>query len=64
MAEVQNDNSSDIVVRDRNGEPLLQMPQVMMPTMTDEEQMPGGNNEDGPQGDKESTSKREYKGSL
>ncbi|KAI4241460.1 MAG: hypothetical protein LQ352_007449 [Teloschistes flavicans] len=38
MPEIQHDSSSDIVVRDRNGEPLFQMPQVMLPTPTEEEQ--------------------------
>ncbi|KAL8802190.1 MAG: hypothetical protein Q9182_003980 [Xanthomendoza sp. 2 TL-2023] len=39
------DDSSDIVVRDSNGEPLFQMPQVLLPPMEEEERDGGGGNE-------------------
>ncbi|KAL8694527.1 MAG: hypothetical protein Q9218_000858 [Villophora microphyllina] len=53
MPDMQYDNSSDIVVRDRNGEPLFQMPQVMMPAATEEEQAAGEEGGEGAQSEKE-----------
>ncbi|KAL8734263.1 MAG: hypothetical protein Q9181_003253 [Wetmoreana brouardii] len=57
MPDIQYNDSSDIVVRDRNGEPLFQMPQVMMPP-TEDEPTAGANGEEGMQGEKERLEER------
>ncbi|KAI4109524.1 MAG: hypothetical protein L6R37_000499 [Teloschistes peruensis] len=38
MSEVQNDSSSDILVRDRNGVPELEVPEIMLPMAPEKEQ--------------------------
>ncbi|KAL9601855.1 MAG: hypothetical protein Q9219_002207 [cf. Caloplaca sp. 3 TL-2023] len=54
MPEMRYDDSSDIVMRDQNGEPQVQMPQLLP---MEDEQAPGGNDE-GAQTEKERLEER------
>ncbi|KAL9002844.1 MAG: hypothetical protein Q9188_004245 [Gyalolechia gomerana] len=54
VPDTRNDDSSDILMRDQNGDPQVQMPQLL-PT---EDEQPVGGNEEGLQSEKERLEER------